>query len=591
MTDQNKSREELLNEVAALHRQNAELEAKGQLFRRFVEGANDLLTQVDGQGNFTYVNYTAQKIFGLSPEECLGRSAFDFIHPDDQQKTQTAFMGWLSSRASTVTFENRQVNLTTGAVYHMLWEISLNYDQEGALISINSIARDITERKQAEATTAMLYEISRRLNEAKDEKELVEAIAHPAIAAGAHAVDLYYVDCDEAGQPQWLEKAAGWQLHPETPAYEVGSRVYVPDLPFGQLYFADIAQPLFIADVTTDERLDEKSRELIIVDGTHTLIIIPLSQAGHWLGLVGVGWDHPQQFGEAEQAIYNALPALASPAVGNHRLVNNLEKMVAERATEVKRILDAIQDSVISTDLEGTIISWNPASERMFGWRAEEVIGQKVTILYKEEDIPILVEKIVKPTLEHGAQEGEYRAVHKDGTEIIDRLHTSLVRDSYGQPVGMVGVASDIGERKQALEERERLQQELIEAQQRAIQELSTPIIPIMTGVIILPLMGAIDSSRARNITRSLLAGVSQHRAKVVILDITGVSVIDSGIAAHLDKTIQAARLKGAQTIISGVSDAVAETIVDLGIDWSGIETVSDLQTGLAVAVAKIKRL
>jgi rsbT co-antagonist protein RsbR len=90
---------------------------------------------------------------------------------------------------------------------------------------------------------------------------------------------------------------------------------------------------------------------------------------------------------------------------------------------------------------------------------------------------------------------------------------------------------------------------------------------------------------RARDITRALLAGIRQLRAKAVILDITGVPLVDSGVANHLNKTIQAARLKGARTIVTGISDAVAETIVDLGIDWSGIETVSDLQTGLIVAL------
>jgi rsbT co-antagonist protein RsbR len=71
-------------------------------------------------------------------------------------------------------------------------------------------------------------------------------------------------------------------------------------------------------------------------------------------------------------------------------------------------------------------------------------------------------------------------------------------------------------------------------------------------------------------------------------LDITGVPIVDSGVANHLNKTIQAARLKGAQTIVTGISDAVAEAIVDLGIDWSGVETLADLQTGLKVALASM---
>jgi anti-anti-sigma regulatory factor len=138
---------------------------------------------------------------------------------------------------------------------------------------------------------------------------------------------------------------------------------------------------------------------------------------------------------------------------------------------------------------------------------------------------------------------------------------------------------------QESLEERERLQQEIIEAQKRAIQELSTPIIPVMDRIIVMPLIGSIDSLRARDIMRTLLAGIRKHRAKVVILDITGVPIVDSGVANHLNKTIQAARLKGARTIVTGISDAVAETIVDLGIDWSEIETLADLRTGLIVAL------
>ncbi len=146
----------------------------------------------------------------------------------------------------------------------------------------------------------------------------------------------------------------------------------------------------------------------------------------------------------------------------------------------------------------------------------------------------------------------------------------------------------EIAKRERAQGESARLQQEVIEAQKRTLQELSTPIIPIMERIIVMPLIGSIDTLRARDITRALLAGIREHRAKVVILDITGVPVVDSGVASHLNKTIQAARLKGARTIVTGVSDAVAEIIVDLGIDWSGIETLADLRTGLLVALSSL---
>ncbi len=148
-------------------------------------------------------------------------------------------------------------------------------------------------------------------------------------------------------------------------------------------------------------------------------------------------------------------------------------------------------------------------------------------------------------------------------------------------------------ELRESLEEQDRLQSEIIEAQKVALQELSTPVIPIMNiprvgAIIVMPLIGSIDTTRARDITRALLAGIQEHRAKVVILDITGVPIVDSGVAEYLNKTIQAARLKGARTIITGISDAVAETIVDLGIDWTGIDTLGNLQAGLTTALKNL---
>jgi anti-anti-sigma regulatory factor len=144
----------------------------------------------------------------------------------------------------------------------------------------------------------------------------------------------------------------------------------------------------------------------------------------------------------------------------------------------------------------------------------------------------------------------------------------------------------DLTRRKETEAERERLQQELIEAQQRAIQELSTPIIPLLDDIIILPLIGSIDTRRARDILRSLLDGIDRHQARVVIIDITGVSVVDTGVALHLNKAIKAARLKGAEVMITGITNAVAETIVELGVEWEQYQTYRNLQT----AVKKVIR-
>jgi rsbT co-antagonist protein RsbR len=127
----------------------------------------------------------------------------------------------------------------------------------------------------------------------------------------------------------------------------------------------------------------------------------------------------------------------------------------------------------------------------------------------------------------------------------------------------------------------------IIRSQTAAIQELSAPIIPIYRGVLVLPLIGAIDSQRASTIMETLLEGISQRDASVVLLDITGVPVVDTSVAHHLIQAARAVRLLGAEIVLVGISLEVAQTIVQLGVNLSDIATRSDLQAGFAYALER----
>lgn len=158
-----------------------------------------------------------------------------------------------------------------------------------------------------------------------------------------------------------------------------------------------------------------------------------------------------------------------------------------------------------------------------------------------------------------------------------------------GTVAGLIGVSRDITAYKRAQQEIEE-KEDVIRTQKRVLDEISVPVIPIADEIVILPLLGDIDSQRATLIMRTLLEGIREYDADIVIIDITGVPLVDTGVAAHFSRSIQAAKLKGATTIITGVSEAVAETIVDLGIDWSGIETLPSLQEGLLSALRQSGR-
>ena len=121
---------------------------------------------------------------------------------------------------------------------------------------------------------------------------------------------------------------------------------------------------------------------------------------------------------------------------------------------------------------------------------------------------------------------------------------------------------------------------------QAAIRELSTPVIKVHNRVLLLPLIGAIDSQRAQQVMETVLLRVIEEKAKVMIIDIAGVPVVDTKVADHLMKTTAAMRLVGAQTILTGISAQVARTIIQLGVDISAMHTLARLQDGIELALS-----
>ncbi len=150
------------------------------------------------------------------------------------------------------------------------------------------------------------------------------------------------------------------------------------------------------------------------------------------------------------------------------------------------------------------------------------------------------------------------------------------ILDAYEPAANRIAVTVGVS----FVEERERV----IREQQEAIRELSTPVLQVRERLLILPIIGGLDSARARQLTEQLLGAIQANRAKVVVIDITGVATIDLGVANHLVQTVEAARLMGASAIITGLSSRIAQTLVDLGVDLSMMKTVGDLQGGLEEA-------
>jgi len=150
------------------------------------------------------------------------------------------------------------------------------------------------------------------------------------------------------------------------------------------------------------------------------------------------------------------------------------------------------------------------------------------------------------------------------------------VLDAYEPAANRVAITVAVG----FVQERERT----IREQQEAIRELSTPVLQVRDRLLILPIIGVIDPQRARQLTEQLLRGIRANRAKVVVIDITGVAAMDTNVANHLVQTVEASRLLGATVIVTGLSPEIAQTLVNIGVELSKMTTVGDLQGGIEEA-------
>jgi PAS domain S-box-containing protein len=173
-------------------------------------------------------------------------------------------------------------------------------------------------------------------------------------------------------------------------------------------------------------------------------------------------------------------------------------------------------------------------------------------------------------------------------TEVGPRYFRTVkypVFDAQGELFGVGGFVTNITEQKRIEAERLAEQQRVIAAQETTLRELSTPLLPIAEGILAMPLIGTIDSLRAREILEALLRGITEQRARVAILDVTGIHLMDGEVANAIVGAARAARLLGARVVLTGISPAVAQTLVTLGADLSDVTVLATLASGIAFAI------
>ena len=278
---------------------------------------------------------------------------------------------------------------------------------------------------------------------------------------------------------------------------------------------------------------------------------------------------------------------------------------LADENAEQSSMVAAIERSmaVIEFRPDGTIIRANAIFLQVMGYRLEEVMDKHHRMFVDKEEADHPSYTIFWARLAAGdPHRGQFKRIAKSGEPVWLEASYNPIFDAAGRLTKVVKFAYDITESHQqgqqlekALADARETQAEMMEAERMrrelddTLQQMSTPVTPIWEGILMLPLIGFVDSTRTDDVMRKTLGRISQTGAKMFILDISGVPTVDTAVANQLIKITKATKIMGCETLVSGVSSEIAHTIVELGVDLAGMQTTSTLRDALAMCLEKVE--
>jgi len=250
---------------------------------------------------------------------------------------------------------------------------------------------------------------------------------------------------------------------------------------------------------------------------------------------------------------------------------------------QVRLLLDNLPQKVFAKNKDSVYVLCNKNYAEGFGLEPSQIIGKNDFDLYprdlaekhRADDVKVMAGTAPVTIVERYTENGERRA---------SQIMKTPLKDAEGVVTGLLGIRWDVTDQVNA-EDARLAAEDLLRKQAEEILAISTPVVQVWDGVVAMPLIGTLDSRRTQQVMEQLLQRIVDSRSSVALVDITGVPGVDTQTARHLIETVAAVRLLGAQVVLTGIRPTIAQTLVHLGVDLSGVTTRSSLAAGLRVAL------
>ncbi|NMO17392.1 PAS domain-containing protein [Pyxidicoccus fallax] len=257
---------------------------------------------------------------------------------------------------------------------------------------------------------------------------------------------------------------------------------------------------------------------------------------------------------------------------------------------DMRRAFDLLADPVFVKDRKHRWLYHNEAFAKLMGRPSSELIGKSDDAYMPPETVKLFWANDDLVFNSGQPHENEEPVPFPDGTVHTVWTRKYPMRNEAGEVTGLIAILTDVTllqdriTTRAEFEQRARESEVRLQAQQTMLDQLSAPAVLLWDGIVLMPLVGDLTAERTTLLQQNLLGAATRHRARHIIVDITGIGLIDTGTAGRLLGAVQAARLLGARCILVGMSPLLAQTLVAMGIEFRDIPTFAVLQDGMALA-------